>query len=1120
MIGSLPWLWLLLASGAARAAEATSSPPGPAPGPVLLDDRFELPPGFHIYRAAEPELTGGSYDLVFDGDGRLLVGDGHAVRRLIDVNGDGVYDRFEVIATGLGGRGPQGLLVWGDRLYAVGGDGLQVFDGYRADRLVHRGRLGAKFRTGGDHDLHTVLRGYDGWLYLMAGNGAGIAGRTHITEAGSPMVAEREASVFRLDPDGRQWECLAAGGRNPPGLGLNHLGELFSFDSDMEWHVGLPWYRPVQLNHWAMGTDQGWQEVGAYPGYYIDCVPPVVQAGRGSPTWGVFYEHRQLPARYRHALLNCDYRWKGESNNQYTTSGRLVAFFLERDGAEWQARVETLVRPKSGARDGRGRPIDFALVDIDVAPDGSLFVSDHNQGVWRIFHDERRNPPAPPRVQPGRAPVPQGLPLIVAEMLGMPQPLSEWSRVREELLGAAGGTALTNVLLSVAARAGEPLADRVRAIQLLAPAWAGLDARWLRQLAADVEPEIRGQAAWLLGLRTNASDASGLLALLMDPEALVRRRAAESLTRISSPTVVTGLVERLDDGSRLTQFIAMNALAHHPTEQWLDLAMQSAKPSVRMRALVASVQRGEAPPPERVRAILKPIFQPPGAPVSGPDRLDFLRTLVLFEKVLATNADSRASVERYLLSVFPASAVPIRWEQARVLGIYRFERSFGPLLRWLRTERDQVTQFHLAQALARLPGGWSAEEESAAVQWFEGTQRGWFADFSDKGVEFPQSWATVLAEFARHHPAALAARASAIDVTSLLGGAVIDVLVAQDPSGAEVMKLYRAQSQVTARARVAEAFSRVRSAQLGSEIRGELLGHPGAAVRTALLRALAAQPPDAASVRFLIAGLVDAEPELARALVKALTVLRPAMDRELAGTCLERLSSGPRLVHPVERLLVTLTGQQRPGYQADTDLTRHADEPERDAAIQFWKAWFATRFGEPFVARAVPAIRERSDAEVGRFLVGEFARGGDARRGAAVYERLQCQTCHGAGATPGRSGPIYGPDLTGVTRRLSRAELADALVYPSRQVADRFKAVELEKKDGTVLTGFVTEASDDAVTVATAQGLQRVVPADIARQALGATSLMPERLLNALTDGELRDLLAYLENFGLPPAGN
>src|SRR5688572_13752530 len=79
--------------------------------PALLDDRFELPAGFHIYRAAEPELTGGSYDLAFDGDGRLLVGDGNAVRRLIDADGDGVYDGFEIITNLLGPRGPQGLLV-------------------------------------------------------------------------------------------------------------------------------------------------------------------------------------------------------------------------------------------------------------------------------------------------------------------------------------------------------------------------------------------------------------------------------------------------------------------------------------------------------------------------------------------------------------------------------------------------------------------------------------------------------------------------------------------------------------------------------------------------------------------------------------------------------------------------------------------------------------------------------------------------------------------------------------------------------------------------------------------------------------------------------------------------
>src|ERR1043165_7697910 len=89
-----------LSAGALRAA------------PEFVDNLFELPPGFRIYRAATAELSGGSYALTFDGQGRLLVGDGNAVRRLEDVEGDGVFDRYEVIATGLGWRGPQGLLVY------------------------------------------------------------------------------------------------------------------------------------------------------------------------------------------------------------------------------------------------------------------------------------------------------------------------------------------------------------------------------------------------------------------------------------------------------------------------------------------------------------------------------------------------------------------------------------------------------------------------------------------------------------------------------------------------------------------------------------------------------------------------------------------------------------------------------------------------------------------------------------------------------------------------------------------------------------------------------------------------------------------------------------------------
>src|SRR5688572_22015009 len=325
--------------------------------PELLDDQFELSAGFHIQRVAGPDLSGGSYDLCFDEQGRLLVGDGNAVRRLKDTDGDGTYDGFEVIATGLGPRGPQGLPVWGDRLYAVGGDGLQLFEGYESGGpLVHRGRLGAKLNTGGDHDAHTILRGPDDHIYLMAGNGSGIRDRRHITETNSSVIFEREASVFRISPEGTKWECLGSGGRNPPSLGMNYLGELFSFDSDMEWHVGLPWYRPVRLNHWAIGGDQGWQDVGAYPPYFIDCVPGILDVGRGSPDWGIFYEHTQLPKKYQDSFLVCDYRWKRESKDDYHTTGRLLAFFLEREGAGWKAAMEVLARPKPNAREANGRP--------------------------------------------------------------------------------------------------------------------------------------------------------------------------------------------------------------------------------------------------------------------------------------------------------------------------------------------------------------------------------------------------------------------------------------------------------------------------------------------------------------------------------------------------------------------------------------------------------------------------------------------------------------------------------------------------------------------------------------------------------------------------------------------
>ncbi|HZO83724.1 MAG TPA: HEAT repeat domain-containing protein, partial [Verrucomicrobiae bacterium] len=595
----------------------------------FLDDQFELPSGFHIQRVAGPDLSGGSYDLCFDVQGRLLVGDGNAVRRLQDKDNDGAYDGFDVIATGLGPRGPQGLLVWGDRLYAVGADGLQLFEGYEStEPLVHRGRLGAKLNTGGDHDAHTIFRGPNDHIYLMAGNGSGIRDRRHITEANSPVMFEREASVFRISPDGLHWECLASGGRNPPSLGMNYLGELFSFDSDMEWHVGLPWYRPVRLNHWAIGGDQGWHDVGAYPPYFIDCLPGILDVGRGSPNWGVFYEHHLLPEKYRNSFLCCDYRWKRESNDQYSTSGRLLAFFLTRKGAGWSATMETLARPKPNARDKNGKRIQFALVDIAVGPDGSLYLSDHNQGIWRISSEER-----------GTAPQ-----------------LTEVER-------------------------------RLRSF----PKPADIEPAVLEKAAHDPSWEIRSHAAWIYGLR---GQAEPVVDLLRDKDPFVRRRAAEALTRLPVPGARQPLIQALNDPERLVRYVAMCALAHHPLSEWLDQALRSKHPQTRMRALVAGTIRRETIPDAKVEAAIRSLLT---SKLSAQDQLDLLRVIALFPKAAGLN------IEKFLLAGFPGSHANVRWEKVRLMGQFRVTNAFPLLLKELETETNHVTQFHIGQAIARLP---------------------------------------------------------------------------------------------------------------------------------------------------------------------------------------------------------------------------------------------------------------------------------------------------------------------------------------------------------------------------------------------------------------------------------
>ena len=741
--------------------------------PILLDDQFILPEGFHIYRAAEPKLTGGSYDLTFDGKGQLLVAEGNSLRRIIDTDNDGVYDTQETIASGapLRGRGPQGLLVLGDNLYTVSGDGVQLFSGYNSEsKIRHEKRLGAPFNTGGDHAAHTILRGLDGYIYLVSGDGGGINERKHITQDSSPSREERTASVFRFDPKGEEWECIGSGGRNAPSLGMNYLGEFFSFDSDMEFHVDVPFYRPVRLNHWATGGDQGWQGVGAYPPYYLDCLPGVLEVGRGSPNWGIFYEHKQFPNKYQDSFIVCDYRWKSATTGRYASSGRLVVFHLNRHGGSWKAELTELAKAKAGAKDEKGRPINFALVDVDVAPDGSIMATDHNQGVWRIFYSLEDSPKAPPIKWNINDSVNSNL---LDELLNLPQKSSEWSRLRQIKIQEQAPFDINTALKKASLNQELPSRSRLSAIRLLSENFEGLPFNYIQKLANSTDEEVRGQAAWLIGIR-DKSEHEVILKLLNDSEPFVRRRAAEALMRMPTQKADKALIRLLSDPDRFVRYSAMVALSHRPTDEYFHLLKETIKPKTLTRILVAAHLRKDRPSKKDANIIIKKLIETPN--ISDEDHLDLLRLLSIYKEEIKTNKEILKITSSFLINRFPNLDSNIRWEQIRLMGEYELDQSFPLLVEELINENDKITQFHIATSLSELPKINNIKNKTHCeklTNWIISTQDGWFSEFGGKGLQFPSFWGTVVNKLGNLHADLLAEKLGKIKANSQLMKSVL-----------------------------------------------------------------------------------------------------------------------------------------------------------------------------------------------------------------------------------------------------------------------------------------------------------------------------------------------------------
>ncbi len=130
---------------------------------------------------------------------------------------------------------------------------------------------------------------------------------------------------------------------------------------------------------------------------------------------------------------------------------------------------------------------------------------------------------------------------------------------------------------------------------------------------------------------------------------------------------------------------------------------------------------------------------------------------------------------------------------------------------------------------------------------------------------------------------------------------------------------------------------------------------------------------------------------------------------------------------------------------------------------------------------------------------------GNPYAGEAVFTK-QCAACHKLF----HKGGNVGPDLTPYQRG-NLETLLSSVIQPSAEIREGFEYMALMTMDGRILTGFVTDQDTQIVTLRVKAGEDiRVERKDVDSIAPVGRSLMPDGLLEGMSDQQLRDFFAYL----------
>ncbi|MEM6318352.1 MAG: c-type cytochrome [Bacteroidota bacterium] len=205
------------------------------------------------------------------------------IYRVQDSNNDGTLDKIEMLLKleGDGEHGPHNFAVSpdGKSIYFLAGNHVLIPDVVKSNSRLPNNwgedNLFAPYKDARGHASHIKAPG--GW-------------------------------IMKMDPEGQDFELVSAGYRNPFDLAFNQDGELFTYDADMEWDIGMPWYRPTRVCHVTSGSEYGWRTgSGKWPDYYPDNLPAVVNLEQGCPTGILMGNQLNFPSEYQDGIFIMDW---------------------------------------------------------------------------------------------------------------------------------------------------------------------------------------------------------------------------------------------------------------------------------------------------------------------------------------------------------------------------------------------------------------------------------------------------------------------------------------------------------------------------------------------------------------------------------------------------------------------------------------------------------------------------------------------------------------------------------------------------------------------------------------------------------------------------------------------